>query len=265
MEIEINGQRSYAYTGGRALDPSLPSVVFIHGAAHDHSVWALQSRYFAWHGMNAVAFDLPGHGRSADPPLASVAALADWVSAGLDALGIGRASLVGHSMGSLVALACAAGRPERIERLALLGCTVPMNVADVLLDAARDDPPAAIAMITQWSHAPTTLLGSSPLPGLWLPAMNRALMARARPGVLHRDLRNCRDYADGLDAAGKVRCPTLILAASRDLMTPPKSIEPLCAALRQVSVVGIDGAGHAMMTERADAVLDTLRSFVHGS
>lgn len=262
MDFSINGQPVYAYTGGRNFDPAAGSVVFIHGAANDHSVWALQSRYFAWHGMNAIAVDLPGHGRSGGAPLDSVAALADWLDAMLAKLEIDRATLVGHSMGSLVALATAAHHPQRVDKLALIGCTVPMGVSDALLAAARDDVRTAIAMITQWSHAPATLLGGSPLPGLWLPAVNTALMARAAAGVLHRDLLNCRDYTDGLAAAAMIDCPALIIAGKNDLMTPLKSIEPLRAALRRSQLATIDGAGHAMLSERADAVLDALRVFV---
>jgi pimeloyl-ACP methyl ester carboxylesterase len=65
------------HTGGRSFNPALPTVVFIHGAEHDHSVWSLQSRYLAHHGYSVLAFDLPGHMRSAGPALASVEAMAD--------------------------------------------------------------------------------------------------------------------------------------------------------------------------------------------
>ncbi len=91
----------------------------MHGAAHDHSARSLQSRYFAYHGCNVLAFDLPGHGRSEGPPLASIGAMADWIVAALDAAGIEQAALVGHSMGSLAALECAARHPERVRALAL--------------------------------------------------------------------------------------------------------------------------------------------------
>ena len=108
MEVQVDGRKVYCYTGGKAFDASLPAVVFIHGAEHDHSVWVLQSRYLAHHGRGVLAVDLPGHGRSAGPALASVEAIADWIPALLDASGAQRAALIGHSMGSLAALDCAA-------------------------------------------------------------------------------------------------------------------------------------------------------------
>src|SRR5437868_15511146 len=109
MEIAIRSGALYASTGGKDFDPVLPTIVFLHGAGMDHTVWALQTRYFSHHGRNVLAVDLPGHGRSAGPGLAGIAAMAGCVLAVLDALGIGRASLVGHSMGALAALAAAAG------------------------------------------------------------------------------------------------------------------------------------------------------------
>ncbi len=80
----LTSPRLYAYTGGRPFDPALPTVVFMHGAQHDHSVWILQSRYLAHHGYGVLALDLPGHMRSAGPPLATVEAMADRVAAGID-------------------------------------------------------------------------------------------------------------------------------------------------------------------------------------
>ena len=79
MQFEVNAKQAYAYTGGKAFDAKLPTVVFVHGAQCDHSVWILQSRYLAHHGYGVLALDLPGHGRSAGPALESVEALAEWV------------------------------------------------------------------------------------------------------------------------------------------------------------------------------------------
>ena len=264
MLFEVNGRPVYAYTGNKPVDPARRSIIFLHGAANDHSVWALQSRWFAHHGFNALALDLPGHGRSGGEALTSIGALANWTVAVLDALGLKRASLVGHSMGSLVALDAAARAPLRAERLALIGCAFPMAVADSLLAAAMDNPKLAIDLITGWSHAPASLLSGGALPGLWLPGLNRALMGRAAPGVLYRDLLNCREYEGGLAAAKKVTCPTLLVIGERDLMTPRKSVAALAAELTNRYETTITGAGHAMMSERADAVLDTLRDLVGG-
>src|SRR4029453_12503583 len=118
--VEVAGRATYAYTASRTFDRARPTIVFVHGAANDHSVWALQSHYFAHHGFNALAVDLPAHGRSDGTPLASVEALADWLLAFLDSVGAVRAALVGHSLGALTVLEAAARAPSRVVHLALV-------------------------------------------------------------------------------------------------------------------------------------------------
>lgn len=262
MLIDVAGKTVYAYTGGRRFDPALPAVVFVHGAEHDHSVWGLQSRYFAHHGTSVLALDLPGHGRSEGPPLPGVGAIADWIAQALDAAAVRRAALVGHSMGSLVVLEAAARYPERVRRIALIGASAPMPVSEDLLDAAHSDEPRAMAMINLWSHGPRAQIGGNSVPGMWMTGANRALMRRQKPGVLYRDLAACNDYAHGLDAASRVACPALLIAGSRDLMTPPRAAQTLREALPDVRSVTLEGAGHALMAEQPDNVLDALRAFL---
>jgi len=265
MQIEINGQTAYAYTGGKAFDTKLPCVVFIHGAQNDHSVWALQSRWFAHHGFAVLAVDLPGHGRSAGNPLPSIEDLADWIELLLEKLGAGdtaNVSLVGHSMGSLTALECAFRHPARIARIAMIGTAVPMPVSDVLLGPAKDNEAKAIAMINGWSHSPRGIVGGNTVPGMWLLGASRRLMERQKPGVLHNDLAACNAYSHGMEAAASLSCPALIVSGKRDMMTHPKAAAKLAAAIRDVKSVSLDGAGHALMAEQPDAVLDALRAFI---
>jgi len=265
MQIEINGQTAYAYTGGKAFDTKLPCVVFIHGAQNDHSVWALQSRWFAHHGFAVLAVDLPGHGRSAGNPLPSIEDLADWIELLLEKLGAGdtaNVSLVGHSMGSLTALECAFRHPARIARIAMIGTAVPMPVSDVLLGPAKDNEAKAIAMINGWSHSPRGIVGGNTVPGMWLLGASRRLMERQKPGVLHNDLAACNAYSHGMEAAASLSCPALIVSGNRDMMTHPKAAAKLAAAIRDVKSVSLDGAGHALMAEQPDAVLDALRAFI---
>src|SRR5688500_760941 len=111
MLIKVRDHLAYAYTGGKPFDPTLPCVLFMHGALHDHSVWTLLARWAATHGLSVLAVDQPGHGRSSGPPLPDVEALADWTLALLDAADVQQAALVGHSMGSLIALEAASRAP----------------------------------------------------------------------------------------------------------------------------------------------------------
>jgi pimeloyl-ACP methyl ester carboxylesterase len=130
-----------------------------------------------------LAVDQPGHGRSDGPPLASVEALADWVLALLDAAGVTSAHLVGHSMGSLIALEAASRAPERAAGLVMVGTAYPMKVSDALLDTARDDPARAIAMVNAFSHSGIASKPSYPGPGAWLRGGASALMHRIQDGA----------------------------------------------------------------------------------
>lgn len=272
MELELQGafagRRAWCYTGGRPFDAALPAIVFLHGAQHDHSVWGLQSRWFAHHGYAVLAPDLPGHGGSAGPALTSVEAMADWVLAVLDAAGLHSAILAGHSMGALIALEAAARAPARARGLALLGATWPMKVSDALLDASRENEAAAIDMVNIWSYG--TLLAhqpSAPAPGFYAPGVNRRLMQRVaqrgEPLQLHTDFSACKAYAGGAAAAAKLGCPILFVLGRRDVMTPPRAAQGLVDAIPGATVVQVD-AGHAMMAEQPDAVLVALAGFAAG-
>jgi pimeloyl-ACP methyl ester carboxylesterase len=264
MRCAVGADSVYAYTGGRPFDPALPTLVFVHGAANDHSVWALQSRYFAHHGRNVLAVDLPGHGRTGGEPPASVEAAAQWLVALLDTLPVAPVGLVGHSLGALVVLEAAGRHPERIARIALLGPAAPMPVAEVLLDAAEANDHVAFELITGWSFSAAHQLGGNPLPGVWMTGNAQRLMERSRPGVLHADLLACHRYAGGLSAAASVRCPVLLIVGQRDLMAPAKNAAALSAALSDCRVVTVPDCGHSLMSEAPDAVLDALRDFLPG-
>jgi pimeloyl-ACP methyl ester carboxylesterase len=262
MQVVVAGIDVYAYTGARPLDAALPTAVFVHGAGNDHSVWVLQSRYFAHHGWNVLAVDLPGHGRSDGDALPSVEAIADWIPAVLDASRIDQAALVGHSLGSLAALEAAARHPARITKVALVGPAAPMPVSEALLDAAKRNDHGAFELITGWSYSAGKKLGGNQVPGVWLTGSALRLLERTRPGVLHADLLACHAHATGVDSAARVRCPSLVILGARDIMAPPKNAQALIAALPGARVVTLPDCGHALMAEQPDAVLDALRAFL---
>lgn len=268
MIVDVLGKPAYAYTGGKRFDAAQPTAVFIHGAQHDHSVWALQSRYFAHHGFNVLAPDLPGHCRSAGPACTSIAALADWLAALLEAAGTTTAFVAGHSMGSLVALDFAARYPAKVARLALVGTAVPMRVSDALLDAAFNREDEAIALVNRWSHSTIAAKPSCPGPGAWLLGMNQRLMERVaatgEPRLFHTDFAACNGYTEGLERAAEVRCPVRLVLGAKDMMTPPRAARALADAFTAAGVpadtITLD-AGHAMMSEQPDATLDALYDF----
>jgi pimeloyl-ACP methyl ester carboxylesterase len=264
MIVTVQGADAYCYTGGKVFNPAQPTAVFIHGAQNDHSVWCLQTRYFAHHGFNVLALDLPGHGRSKGAACTSVEAMAAWVLAVMDAAGVDKALLIGHSMGSLIALEASHLAPQRVSGLALLGTTYPMKVSDALLDSAKNNEQAAIDMVNIFSHSSMAQKPSCPAPGFYVMGGARRLMQRLsqiNPAQLfYTDFYACNAYANGEVAAAAVACPTLFIFGAKDMMTPARSTKLLTSAIAHGKVVTVD-AGHALMAEQPDAVLDALFHF----
>ena len=264
---DIAGASTYCYTGGKDFDRDKPTLVFLHGVLNDHSVWILQTRWLAHHGFNVLAVDLPGHGRSAGAPPATVEAGADFVQALLDAFALERVSLIGHSFGSLIALETAAREPQRTRHLAMVGTAAPMAVSSALLAASLARPLEAIDMVNTFSHAmlapPPSALG----PGNWVPGSSRALMRRVlasnrETNIFHAGFVACDSYRNALPRMAEVRCPVLFVLGERDQMTPPRAAAALVAAAGERGRTVQLAAGHSLMTEAPDGVLFALRDFL---
>lgn len=262
MILEVDGKRAFAYTAAHELEPKKPTVVFVHGAGLDHSWFGLQSRYFGYHGRNVLALDLPGHGRSEGPAISTISGMADWVSGVLKSLKIPKASIVGHSMGSLVALELAARHPAQAERIVFIAVGYPMKVAEPFLEAARNNDYAAFDMHTIWGHAAQVPLAGNPNPGMWMYGDTLARLERLAPGVLYTDLKASNDYGDGAESAPKVECPVLLILGRRDVMTPPRAAKVLQEKIPGAKTVEIAPSGHSLMAEAPDATLDALIAFI---
>lgn len=268
MFFEVNDARIYAYTGGKPFDAAKPTAILIHGVLCDHSVWALQSRYLANHGWNVLAIDLPGHCKSGGAAPQSVEEAAAFIGQLMDAAGLPRAALIGHSWGSLIAMEAAARLQERVSHLALVGTAFPMKVSPALLDAALHAPEKAIAMVQTFSRAtlaPPNGAGSWVL-GAGLALGRRVLASNATTNLLHAGFTACDRYAGGEAALAALACPVLFVLGEQDQMTPPKAAKGLIAAAqatgRPVEVKLIPN-GHNQMSESPDETLFALRDFLN--
>jgi len=259
MQLTVNGIDTFVATGGRDFDASLPAVVFLHGAGFDHTTWALHSRWFSHHGYGVLAPDLPGHGRSSGTALPTIADMADWTAALLDAAGVSKVRLVGHSMGSLIALETAARHPAKISGLSLIGTAATMTVGPDLLKAAEANNHDAVDMVSIWGLGYQAELGGSLAPGLWMHSGAQRVLENCRPGVLFNDLSACNAYQNALAAAATIAVPTTLILGERDMMTPAKAGKALAAALPNARTIVLPGAGHMMMVERPDELLAALQ------
>lgn len=262
MELEIRGATAYVATGGKQLDPEKETVVFVHGVGQDHTIWVLPIRYFASHDRNVLAVDLPGHGRSQGPLLKTIEEMGEWILEMMNVAGVERASLVGQSMGSLVALDVASRHPDRVRSIALVGVSVPLAVSEPLMNSADAHSHDAIDMMTYWSHSKAGQIGGSPTPGIWMVGAWMRLLEQEGAEVIDTDLLACDEYASGLDRAAKIECPALLLLGEKDRMTPVKMAESLQNTIPDHNTVVFEGAGHALLAERSDPVLDRLIGIV---
>jgi pimeloyl-ACP methyl ester carboxylesterase len=258
MQLKINGHTTYVATGNRSPDPKKETVLFLHGTGQDHSIWVLPTRYFARHDRNVLAVDLPGHGRSDGTPLKTIEAMADWAIEVLDAAGLSTAAIVGHSLGSLIAIAAAARHPERVRAIALVGTTVPMPVSSFLLENAKENSHEAIEMLNFWGFSKSAQLGGNATPGNWMLGSGMRLMEKAGPGVIYNDLKACNEYVEGMEHAARVNCPALLILGERDMLTPVRSAMKVAQALPNAEKVILAGSGHALLAEQPDPVLDQL-------
>ena len=270
MYQTVNGANTYCYTGGKPFDAAKPTVVFIHGVVNDHSVWILQSRYLAHHGWNVLEVDLPGHCKSAGEAPATVEEAATFVGDLLDAAGVQKAALVGHSWGSLIALEAAAHLQDRVSHLVLVGTAYPMKVSPALIESSLNEPEKALAMVNVFSRstlaAPPSALG----PGTWvygasLALGRRVLRSNTAVNVFHRGFVACDRYAGGEAAIGKVTAPVLFVLGAQDQMTQAKAAQGLVqaakAAGKVVSIATLP-VGHHQMTESPEATLFAIRDFL---
>jgi pimeloyl-ACP methyl ester carboxylesterase len=260
MKLTVHGRAVSATTGGTEFDPARPAVVFLHGAGFDRTTWRLQTRWFAHHGRSVLAVDFPGHGWSEGPALGSIAAMADWTAALIEAAGLKQAALVGHSMGALVAIETAGRYPEKVRSLGLCGVAAEMPVHPEMLESARANTPKVRDLMTFWGIGNALHKGGMVSPGLWLRREALAVLAGNKPGVIHTDLAACNDYMDALTRAAAIQCPTVLILGDGDLMTPAVKARPLAAAVAGSRTVVVPDSGHFMMVERPDETLEALKT-----
>lgn len=262
----MNNQLNYyAYRANKEPSAKQETLVFIHGASMEHSVWIMQSRYFAHHNYNVLAIDLPGHGLSEtidDNPLTSIEQMAEWLNT-IVANEVGSAfHYIGHSMGSLIAVEAAANynNDKPLKSLSLLGFSYPMTVNDALLNAAKHEPHKAYTMMTQFSLY--SKLGGEPNPGFWSPGLQISLMENSDPTLVYTDLSACNNYKGGEVALNKINTPTLFLSGLDDKMAPAKLAKKISNALDNAQFIGIERCGHSLMSEKPDTVRSHLKQFI---
>ncbi len=259
MRLAVKNHEVFAATGGKTFDPSLPTVVFIHGSGLDHRGFALQTRWFAYHGYSVLAPDLPGHSLSGGEACVSIEDSAIWLADYLDAANVKAAHLVGHSQGFLTTLEFAKNNPKRVLSLSAIGTAAAIPVNEALIDTAKESAPKAAHMMVNWGFGPGAHVGQSAVPGMQPIAIGRAIMSRNPLAV---DLQACADYTSGDGAVASLKnIPCCCILADKDKMTPLKAGLKLAQAM-DVKPTIIKGYGHMLPIEAPKKTLEALRDFI---
>ena len=258
MDLQVNGIQTYAATGGKPFDNTLPTVLFLHGSGMDHRAWALQTRWFAFHDFSVLAPDFPGHSLSAGEPLESIEAMGAWLSDFLEAAGVSSAQVVGHSQGFLTALELAKQSPAKVTTLSGIGTAAAIPVNPALIETAEKSAAKAADMMLQWGFGPAAQYGISAVPGMQPIAIGRQIMSG---NPLATDLKACANYTAGDEVAATLDIPSCLILAGKDRMTPLKAGQALAKTLKaQVTV--LPNFGHMLPVEAPKECLRALRDFI---
>lgn len=249
--VEASGLRiAYREAG------SGPCSVFIHGALGSSLSWIYQLREAERIGVRALALDLPGHGGSEDLGLEQVRIedYASVVRGFIQALGLERPLVVGHSMGGAVALSLAIDHPDLVGALVLANTGARLRVAREIIEGLeRDYEGAVVGTIAPLAFAP----------GAPRQLVEESIkeMLRVPKRVALRNFKACSLF-DVRGRLSEVRAPALIVAGSEDRLTPVKWAAYLHEGIAGSELRVIEGAGHAAMLERHREFNEALLSFV---
>ena len=249
---------TFCFSGPEGLKSTEHPIVFIHGTGMAHTVWTLPIRYFLRKKRNVLGIDLPAHGRSKGKLLRTIPAMAEWLINYLDKLNVKEFSVVGHSMGSLIALETAALAQSRTKNLVLVGTAFPMAVSEALLNYEKDNKSEAIDILTFIGYSNPARLGRNTNPGIWMTGSTKKLLEKSGKGVIYQDLRACTEYGSGFESAKKVSATTLLILGKKDFLTPPLKAIDLIKSFNNPEVKVIADSGHTLMIESPNTVLDYL-------
>ncbi len=258
MELQVNGQKTYAATGGKEIDSSLPTVLFIHGSGLDHRSWALQTRWFAYNGYSVLAPDFPGHSLSDGDALTSIEAQGQWLVDFLDAANVTSAHVVGHSQGFLCALELAKNAADKVNSLSGIGTAAAIPVNPALIETALESTAKAADLMLQWGFGQKAQMGISAVPGMQPIAIGRQIMSS---NPLAIDLQACAGYEQGEQVAASLNIPTQLVLAGQDKMTPLKAGKALAKTMN-AKVTIIENYGHMLPIEAPKSCLHCLREFI---
>jgi len=241
-----------------------PTVLMLHGIGGGHLAFAPQVETLAGSGYRAVAWDMPGYGHSAPIEPYTFKGLAQSCLALVDSLQCERVTLLGHSMGGMVALEFALRHPERVERLVLCATTASFGKPDgdwqrefvaqrtAPLDAGQSMAELAEVLVPR-------MIGPGSLPeGVKLATHCMGLV----PAATYRRALECLVTFDRRAGLASIQVPTLVIAGEHDPNSPPAAVKKLADAIPRSTYLEMRGIGHLQNLEAPDEFDGLLLNFL---
>ncbi|KUJ94719.1 MAG: Carboxylesterase (Est-3) [Archaeoglobus fulgidus] len=222
-------------------------VMYIHGSGCDATLWERQLE-----DVGGYAIDLPNHGRSCAAEIRDIGDYAYFVAKAVKKL-MGKAVIVGHSLGGAVAQKIYLEYPKVVKALVLVGTGARLRVMPEILTMLKEKPAEAAELVSKYAFSNQEL------------AKEFSKVFAERAGVLHLDLSLCdrfdllEDYRSG---KVKVDIPTLLIVGEKDALTPVKYSEFFKKHIPSAEMVVIPEAGHMVMLEKPDEFNRALKNFI---
>lgn len=243
------------------------TLVFLHGISGAAAGWREPMTRFAAHGWRCLAWDMPGYGASPAVTEFRFPDLARLLGHMLDRVGIGEVTLVGHSMGGMVALEASVQWPERVRAL-VLAATSPAFAGN---DEAFRQRFLAQRLGPLDQGLTMAQLAARVLPASAGPGADPAGMALAAdimaaiPVPAYRAAMRCLTHFDRRPALPRLPMPTLCLAGEHDQTAPPALMRRMAAHIPHARYTELPATGHLMHFEQPDAFCEAVGAFVEVS
>ncbi|HSR09900.1 MAG TPA: alpha/beta hydrolase [Thermodesulfobacteriota bacterium] len=244
---KIHYEKKDAKTGG-ARAP----IVFIHGSGGNAGMWRKLMGEMG--SRTTLAIDLPGHGGSGGEGMRSIREYSAFVMSFLDALGLEKTVIAGHSMGGGVVLDFSLLFPERLESIMLIGTGARLRVLPEALEMNRKMAFGEMeSEFTPWAfaeNAPAEVI-----------AEGKREWQKTGALVRYYDFVAC-DKFDIMSDVDKIQTPALVVCGSEDRLTPVKYSEFLKRKIARAKMEVIPGSGHMVMMENPRALAGVILEYL---
>ena len=246
----------FVSTGGMDIDKNKPTVLLMHGSGLSHIVWSLHEQFYASHGFNVLAVDLPGHGNSEGPALKTIQEISDWIKLLMLKINIHKIIIIGHSQGSLVGIDFGSRYPELISKLVLVAGSYRMSVNNDLIELAEAGDEKAVLLMMKWGYEGSkAFIGGNPVKKI----INSSREIRE---ILAVDLNACNNYKDGKESLEKINCPTLCIFGDSDKMVPLEIGDKMAKMIKNSEKKIISNCGHMIIFEKAFEMRKLVKEFL---